>query len=215
MSMAKTWGYLRVSTDKQDLVGQRYEVLQYCQEHKLQIDEFIEVTVSTRRSMEDRLIGELFGNLAKGDALIVSELSRLGRSLGEVVAIVDEIIRRQIRLVCIKQNWIVDASLNGEVDITTRILQAVFALLAELERDLISKRTRQALAAKRAQGVKLGRQQGSKNKTVKLDQRRTEILSLLQDHASKSFIARKLRVSRSTLSDYVRSRSLEIESSQP
>jgi DNA invertase Pin-like site-specific DNA recombinase len=210
--MAKTWGYLRVSTDRQDLVGQKYEVLEYCQTHKLQIDEFVEVTASTRRSSEDRRIGELFGKLAKGDTLVVSELSRLGRSLGEVVAIVDEIVHRRIRLVCIKQNWVVDAALNGEVDITTKILQAVFALLAELERDLISKRTRQALAAKRAQGVKLGRKQGSKNKTVKLDERRKEILSLLQDHASKSFIARKLRVSRSTLSDYMRSRSLEIGS---
>jgi DNA invertase Pin-like site-specific DNA recombinase len=206
--MALTWGYLRVSTDRQDLVGQRYEVLEYCQANRLQIDEFIEATVSTRRSGDERLIGELLGRLSVGDTLIVSELSRIGRSLGEVVAIIDEIIRRKVRFICIKQNWIVNATLNGEVDITTRVLQAVFALLAELERDLISKRTKQALAAKKQAGIQLGRRKGSRNKSVKLDTKKEEIVTMLQGKASKSYISRRLGVSRSTLSDYVRSRDL-------
>ena len=206
--MAVTWGYLRVSTDRQDLVSQRYEVLEYCQANRVQIDEFIEVSVSTRRNSDERLIGELLGRLSEGDTLVVSELSRIGRALGEVVAIIDEIIRRKVRLICIKQNWIVNATLNGEVDITTRVLQAVFALLAELERDLISKRTKQALAAKKHAGIRLGRRKGSRNKSVKLDSKKEEIVAMLQGKASKSYMSRRLGVSRSTLSDYIRSRDL-------
>jgi DNA invertase Pin-like site-specific DNA recombinase len=197
----KTVAYLRVSRDTQDVAHQRLEILEYARTHRMTVDEFIEIEISSRMDQVKRT--EVMDMLESGDTLIVSELSRLGRSTGEVINLVDTMINKKIRFIAIKQNWIV----NGENDTTTQIMKAVLSLLAELERDLISQRTKQALAAKKASGVKLGRPVGSLG-ISKLDKHKPEIQELLKDRASKSFIARRLKVSRTTLIGYMKTRNI-------
>lgn len=199
----KTIAYIRVSTSTQDVANQRHEILEYAHRNKMTVDDFVEIEISSRKSRGQRRVDEVLGKLESGDTLIVSELSRLGRSMGEVINIVDELIERKVRLIAIKQNWIV----NGENDTTTKVMKAVFGLLAELERDLISERTKQALAARKAAGQSLGRPKGSTG-VSKLDKSRKEIEELLKDRAPKAFIARRLKVSRTTLIDYIKTRGL-------
>ncbi len=136
--------------------------------------------------------------------MIVSELSRLGRSTSEVIELVNEFIRAKVGLVAIKQGL----KIFGEMDMAAKVVVTVFSLVAELERDMISQRTKEALRAKRMSGVKLGRPDGSLG-TSKLDPVRHEIVQMLADRAPKSYIARKLRVSRTTLVEYIRTRGLE------
>jgi DNA invertase Pin-like site-specific DNA recombinase len=199
----KTIAYLRVSKDTQDVAHQRLEILEYARTYGMVVDEFIEIEISSRKDLVKRRVTEVMDMLESGDTLLVSELSRLGRSTGEVINLVDTLIDRKVRFIAIKQNWIV----NGENDTTTKVMKAVLSLLAELERDLISQRTKQALAARKAAGVKLGRPKGSLG-VSKLDRHKQEIRELLKDRASKSFIARRLKVSRTTLVGYLKTRQL-------
>jgi DNA invertase Pin-like site-specific DNA recombinase len=198
-------GYLRISTVKQDISNQRLELLDYANLNRITIDQFVEVEMTSRRGTKERKVDELLALLNRGDTLVVSELSRIGRSLGEIIAVVDELIKKGVIFVALKQNWTVRQN-----DLATKALKAVFGLLAELERDLISERTRLALAAKKTLGVKLGRPKGSLG-TSKLDARRREIEDLFRYKASMSFVARKLGVSRTTLIEYVRSRNLRTQ----
>ncbi len=104
----KTIGYLRVSKDTQDLNNQRHEILEYGQRNALLIDDFIAIEVPSRKERGERRIDEVLEKLKVGDTFIVSELSRLGRSTGEVIGIVDELIEKEIRFIAIKQNWTVN-----------------------------------------------------------------------------------------------------------
>lgn len=200
----KTIAYIRVSKSTQDVANQRHEILEYAHRSRMTVDDFVEIEVSSRKDRDQRRIDEVLGRLKAGDTLVVSELSRVGRSTGEVINIVDELIRKKVRLIAIKQNWTVE----GKDDMTTKVMKTVFSLLSELERDLISQRTKQALAARKAAGQPLGRPVGSTG-VSKLDKSRKEIEELLKDKASKSFIARRLKVSRTTLIDYIKTRGLE------
>jgi DNA invertase Pin-like site-specific DNA recombinase len=199
----QTIGYIRVSKDTQDLNHQRLEILEYARKTGMHVDIFVEVEVSSRKDLMKRRVTETMDALKPGDTLIVSELSRIGRSTGEVIHVIDRLIEKGVMFIAIKQNWVV----NGENDTTTKVMKAVLSLLAELERDLISQRTKQALAARKAAGVQLGRPKGSLG-VSKLDSRRKEIEELLRDRGSRSFIARRLRVSRTTLVGYLRSRGI-------
>ncbi len=201
-----TVGYVRVSMDGQDVKNQRLEILEYGRTHDIKIDRFIEVEMSSRKTRKQRRIEELMVGVTSGNTVIVSELSRLGRSTSEVINLVNEFIMVKVHLVAIKQGLRV----LGEMDITTKVIVTVFSLLAELERDLISQRTKEALRAKRQGGVRLGRPVGSLG-TSKLDRARHEIVEMLTDKAPKAYIARKLRVSRTTLIEYIRTRGLENE----
>ena len=196
-------GYVRVSKEEQDVRNQRHELLEYANRHGLHVDDFVEVEMSSRRDAKARRIDELLDRLHSGDLLIVSELSRTGRSVIEIISIINSLIRKRVRFVAVKEGF----DIKGNHDIQTKVLVTVFSLLAELERDLISERTRQALAAKKAQGVKLGRPEGSLGRS-KLDPRVPEIMDLLKDGASRAFIARRLKVSRTTLVNYIYSRKL-------
>ena len=102
--MAKTVAYIRASTDKQDLNNQKLEILEYARQHSLKVDEFIEITISSRKTSKQRRIDELLGKLADSDVLIVTELSRLGRSTSEVIALINELVQRTVRTIIIKQN---------------------------------------------------------------------------------------------------------------
>lgn len=197
-------GYLRISTNKQDLNNQKLEILEYCRKQDLKVDEFIETEISSRKTIKQRRIHELLEKLKKDDVLIVSELSRLGRSVGQVVTFVDTILQNQIRLIAIKEG----IDLNGKRDMQSKITITMFSLFAELERDLISERTKQGLQAARAKGKLLGRPKGSVGNT-KLDGKERFIQEELKYKVSKSAIARKLGVSRGCLINFIKSRKLE------
>lgn len=197
----KTLAYLRISGDKQDLKNQKYEIMDYAQKNNLTIAEFVEIEISSRKDKKKRRIDELFEKLNDGDTLITSELSRIGRSTGEVIGIVNDLVARHIKFIAIKQGM----AINGNHDLQSKVLVTLFSLLSEMERDLLSQRTVQALAAKKAQGVVLGRPKGSLG-VSKLDGRNEQIKELMEHKVSKSAIARMVGVSRTTLLDYIKSR---------
>jgi DNA invertase Pin-like site-specific DNA recombinase len=196
-------GYIRVSTEAQDVKNQRHEILEYANSRGYRVDEFVEIEISSRRDSRARGIDGLLERLRSGDVIIVSELSRIGRSVVEVITIINDIVKKQARFIAIKQTF----DIQSNQDMQSKVLLTIFALLAELERDLVSERTRQALAAKKAQGITLGRPKGSLGRS-KLDSKVPEILDLLKDKASNAFIARRLKVSRTTLVNYIYSRRL-------
>ena len=150
--MKRTIAYLRVSSLKQDLENQKHEITEYCRKNDIEVSEWLEVEMSTRKTKKERRIDELLSKLKKDDTLIISELSRLGRSLSEVVLIVEELIKKQVRLIAIKQG----ITLNGKPDITTKTTIFMFSMFGEIERDLISQRTKMGLANAKAKGKKLG-----------------------------------------------------------
>ena len=150
--MATTYAYLRVSTDQQDLDNQRLEIESYAKNRKMVIDDWVKVEVSSRKNLHERRISELIQRLKRGDKLIVSELSRLARSMRETHNIVHEIAKRKAHLHVIKQNLV----MKGANDMATKIYINSFAMAAEIERDLISQRTKNGLARVKAEGKKLG-----------------------------------------------------------
>ena len=151
----KTIAYIRASTDKQDINNQRLEILEYARKHKLRVDEFLQITVSSRKTSKQRRIDELTEKLHAGDTLIATELSRLGRSTAEVIGLINQLLEKEVRVILIKQKPDVDKQ-----DMASKIIITLFSLFAELERDLISLRTKEALAAKKAQGIQLGKPKG-------------------------------------------------------
>jgi DNA invertase Pin-like site-specific DNA recombinase len=200
----KTLGYLRVSTVKQDVQNQKLEILSYANVNKITVEDFISIEISSRKTMKERRIDELLDRLDVGDTLIVSELSRLGRSLGEIIQIVDSLVKKQVRFVAVKQGMVI----NGKNDIQTKVMVTMFGLFGEIERDLLSERTKMGLANARAKGKKLGRPEGRFGKH-KLDGKENEIRELLGYRVSKSAVARKFKVSRTCLVDFVKKRKIE------
>ena len=139
----KTVAYLRVSTRSQDLANQKLAILEFSQKRRFPIDQSIESRISSRQSPLERRIDEMLGTLEPGDRLLVSELSRLGRSLSQVIQIVETLVRRKIRFIAIKEG----IEFDGKQDLPTKVMIALFGLFAEVERDLISERTKEGLAA--------------------------------------------------------------------
>ena len=171
--MAKTIAYIRASTDKQDLNNQKLEIFEFAKKNKLEVDDFIQMTISSRKTTKERRIDEMLSVLDDADTLIVTELSRLGRSTAEVIGLVNELIKKQVRVIAIKQN--LDMKQH---DMNSKIMITLFSLFAELERDLISLRTKEALASKKSQGIKLGKPKGTVQKS-KFDQDIIKIQELL------------------------------------
>jgi DNA invertase Pin-like site-specific DNA recombinase len=202
--MAKTVGYIRVSTLTQDVENQRHEILEWAHNRKLLIDEWVAVELSSRKSESDRQIDKVRA-LEKGDLLVVSELSRLGRSTGQVINLVNELVARGVGLEALKQNISIKPG-NGEMDQQAKIMVTVFSLMAELERDLISQRTKQALAARKAGGQRLGKPKGIS--TSKIDQHREKIEELLRFKVSTAAIARMIGMSTTAVRHYVKSRGM-------
>ena len=202
----KTLAYLRVSGFAQDVKNQKFEILEYAQKNNLKVDEFIEIEISSRKDRGERRIDELFSKLTEDSILIVSELSRLGRSTVEVISMVNTLIEKKVRFIAIKQNLVI----NGKNDIQTKVMITMFSLFSELERDMISNRTIEALKAKRAAGITLGRPKGTLG-ISKLDDKRGHIQELLNHRVSKSAIARMLGVSRTTLIEFIDSRNIVVD----
>ncbi|CAE10935.1 recombinase family protein [Wolinella succinogenes] len=156
--MAKAIGYIRVSTDQQDLQNQQHSILNYANKNALGKVEFIEVKMSSRKKDEDRKIDELFETLQAGEHLIVSELSRIGRSVVNVVTIVNQLIALGVNLHILKEQLFIKPN---EQNPFTDFQINIFLAFAQLERDLISKRTKEALQARKAKGIKLGKPVGT------------------------------------------------------
>ena len=199
----KTTAYLRVSTNKQELENQKLEILEYAQKEGLKINTFMELQISSRKTTKARQIDSLLEALQEEDTLIVSELSRLGRSVGQIIQIVDTLIKKKIKFIAVKQGMII----NGKTDIQTKVMVTMFGLFAEIERDLISERTKAGLAAARAKGKLLGRPKGTLGKS-KLDGKEEEIKGFLAKGVNKTAIAKILEVSRTALHSFIVSRKL-------
>ena len=202
--MGKTIAYLRASTDKQDLSHQKLEILEFARKQRLHVDEYIEITISSQKASKQRRIDELLQMLEETDVLIVTELSRLGRSTAEVISIVNALVERNIRLIMIKQNLDIHRQ-----DMNSKIMITLFSLFAELERDLISQRTKEALAAKKAQGQTLGKPKGTLQKS-KFDNEAERIKELLGYGLSVRKIAKLLGYSSHiALNTYINKRGLK------
>jgi len=158
---SKTIAYIRASTNKQDADNQKLELLDYARKHSLKIDDFIKVTVSSNRNAKQRRINELLDKVTDHDTLMATELSRLGRSTAEVIGLVNQLLAKNIRVILTKQK--LDISCH---DMTSKIIVTLFSLFAELERDLISLRTKEALASKKAKGIRLGKPRGVIQKSM-------------------------------------------------
>ena len=195
-----TYGYIRVSSDKQTVENQRFEIGRFCAAQEIEIDGWIEETISGTRNYDKRKLGELLRNVRAGDLIICSELSRLGRSLYMVMEILSLCMERDCRVWTVKDNFRL-----GD-DIQSKVLAFAFGLSAEIERNLISQRTKEALDRKRAEGVHLGRPKGALSKRVKLTGKEEVIRVLREEGANWSQIARLLHVDRSTLVRFAKSR---------
>ena len=198
------YGYIRVSTDKQTVKNQRYEINQYCEANLLIVNKWIEEVISGTKKLQERKLGKLIRRMKKNDVLICSELSRLGRNLLMIMGILNECMNRDIQVWTIKDNY----RLGN--DISSKVLAFAFGLSSEIERNLISQRTKEALARKKAEGVVLGRPKGSKSKKKKLTGKESEIEALLNEHISKSAIARIMGVHRLTLVEFLKVMKCEI-----
>jgi DNA invertase Pin-like site-specific DNA recombinase len=192
------YAYIRVSSDKQTVANQHFEITNFCKTSKVEVDYWIEETISGIQKLEKRELGKLLKKMRRDDILICSELSRLGRNLLMIMGILNECMNRDIQVWTIKDNYRLGS------DINSKVLAFAFGLSAEIERNLISQRTREALARKRAEGVVLGRPKGSKSKVRKLTGKEAEIKALLDKKVSKSAIARILGVHRLTVAVFVK-----------
>ncbi len=184
--------YLRVSTEKQHLENQQDEIRRFAQGRGLHIDRWVRETASGRKRGCDRKLGELLRRLRPGDTLVVTELSRLSRTLTEIMSIMGTCLRRQIVLYSTKDGYAFDDSINSKV------LCFAFGLVAEIERNLISMRTKEALALRRSEGVVLGRRKGSCVKQRILLQNREQIMRRLDQGHTITAICKSLGVSRDT-----------------
>jgi putative DNA-invertase from lambdoid prophage Rac len=199
----KTIAYIRVSTSQQDVSNQRLEILEFSRKNNLKVDDFLEIEVSSRCTLKERRIEDLLSRLHSGDTLIVSELSRLGRSTSEVIDLINHLIKHKVNFIAIKQGL----RISAKMDMQTKVIVTMFSLFSELERDIISERTKSALAGKKANGIRLGKPKGTIQKSS-LDEKRDVIKELLRHRVAKAAIARMVGTSRTNLVEYIRRRNL-------
>src|SRR5260221_10152756 len=192
------YGYICISTDKQTTENQRYEILKFSAVKQLTIDEWIEETISSTKKLDVRKFGELLHRMKKGDVLIVSELSRMGRNLMQIMKILHDCMEKDVMVYTVKENYELGNNINSKV------LAFAFGLSAEIERNLISQRTKEALARRKAEGKILGRPKGSRPQMRKLTGKEEEIKALMSKKISYSAIGRILGVHRLTVSSFVK-----------
>lgn len=192
------YGYIRISTDKQTTENQRFEIQNFTNKKDFQIDEWVQETISSTKKLEIRKFGTLLHRMQKGDVLIVSELSRLGRNLMQIMKILHDCMEKDIMVYTVKENYELGNNINSKV------LAFAFGLSAEIERNLISQRTKEALARRKAEGQILGRPKGSRSQMRKLTGKEDDIRSLINKKVSYSAIGRILGVHRLTVSSFVK-----------
>ena len=188
--------YLRVSTGKQNPENQREEIKRFAEEKNMAIDQRVIETASGKLAPRKRKLGRVLGRMKKGDTLIVSEISRLSRSLTEIMTIMGQCLEKEISIYTTKERYTFDNSINSKV------LCFAFGLVAEIERNLISMRTKEALAVKKAEGVRLGRRPGSNVKIKFIEQNEARIARMLDSGMSITQMCRKIGISRHTWYKY-------------
>lgn len=206
--MSKIIAYIRASTDKQDVNNQRLEIYEYAHKNNIKINdlELIELTISSTKSEKDRKIDYLIDKLQSDDILIITELSRLGRSTAGVINIINQLLENGIRIIAIKNNL----DLRNKQDIATKVITTTFALFAEIERDLISIRTKEALAAKKSMGIHLGKPKGTIQKS-KFDKDLDKIKEFLKLGLSARKIAKFFNYPNAIgLNNYIKRKKLRI-----
>lgn len=197
----RTIGYLRVSTFSQELEKNKTDILKLANERDLGRVEFIEEKVSGKGSWRDRKLAGILDGLQKGDTIIVSELSRLGRSMLEIMEILSIALTKGVFIFAVKGNWHLDDSIQSKV------VAMAFSMAAEIERELISSRTVEALKHCKAMGIKLGRPRGAGKS--KLDKFRPEIEALLQNGTTQKFIANRYGATEGTITNWIKKNKIQ------
>lgn len=194
----KTYAYVRVSTEAQSCSSQEFEIRKWAEKQNLEIDCWIRESVSGTVPIEKRMLGRALKRMKEGDLLVSTEISRLGRNMLMIMSVLNSCAQKSIRIHTIKDNFDLTNNINS------KIIAFAFALAAEIERNLISQRTREALADRKAAGVVLGRPKGSCVKKAVIENNLTEILQMLEDGRSISEIAGRFGMHRNTLSNYLK-----------
>ena len=199
------YGYIRVSTDRQTVENQRYEIKNFCKKNDMKIDGWIsDEGISGTKDPEKRELGKLLTKVKSGDYILCSELSRLGRSLMMIMAILNECSKKKVNIWTIKDNYRLDN------DISSAVIAFAYGLSAQIERQLISQRTKEALARKKAEGVFIGRPKGSLSKKVKLTGNEDKIRKYIKQGMSQREISLKLKVSKGTVNRFIKREKLHI-----
>lgn len=192
-----TYAYIRVSTEQQGLDHQEFGIKEYCAQRHLEVDEWCEEKITGTKRYQDRQLGQLMTKIQPGDTLIVTEISRIGRKMTDILHLLEICQTKGIAIHAIKQGIVLDNSLNS------KIMASIFAMCAEIERDLCSQRIKEKLASKKARGEKLGRPFGSKNKHSKLEDFREEIITWLEEGRSRYYIRHQLHCHQNTLNSFL------------
>ena len=201
MPKQQTIAYLRVSTTDQDIEKNKFDILKLANDQNMGQVQWVEETVSGRVSWRKRQLAPVLERLQGGDNLIVSELSRLGRSMLECMEILSIASQKRVNIYAVKGNWRLDNSIQS------KIVAMAFSMAAEIERDLISQRTKEALAARKKAGLKLGRPRGSGKS--KLDKFRPEIEALLANGSTQKFVARRYETTEANFSRWMKKHDLK------
>lgn len=196
------YGYIRTSTDKQNNENQRFEIEQFANANNITIDQWIEETISSKKDLDKRKLGILLKKIKQDDIIIATELSRLGRNLLQVMSILHHCMNIGCQVWTLKDNY------RLGTDIQSKVLAFAFGLSAEIERSMISQRTKRCLDRLRAEGKHIGRTKGSKNKSTKLSGKYDLIKTLLSQNITKTQIAKMLKVDYSTLYKYLKQQTI-------
>ena len=191
----KIYGYVRVSSDLQNCANQHYEIETFCKKNHLVIDEWVEEVISSKKILKERKLGKLLSKLKKDDILITTEISRLGRNMLEVMGILQHCLEKECQVWTIKENY------RLGVDIQSKLLAVVFSLVAEMERQMISQRTKECLKRLKDEGKHLGRPYGFTYR--KLHKKHNKIKELLDRQVPKAQIAKLMGCSWATLHRYI------------
>lgn len=200
------YAYIRVSTDRQTVDNQRFEINNFCQDRHIRIDRYIEETVSGMKAVDKRELGTLIKKMKRGDTLIASEISRFGRRLLEVMAILKLLMDKKVNVVTVKEHFELGDNLQSHV------IAFAFSLASEIERSLISQRTKEALARRRALGLKLGRKAGGSNARHKLDAHTDLIRTMTEYGYTKAEICRRVGCTYTTLQRHLLRTGLDVAS---
>jgi DNA invertase Pin-like site-specific DNA recombinase len=192
------FAYLRVSTNEQDTENQKFGIQEYAQKKGFKDIKFIADSVSGKVWWNERKLGDIVKNAKKGDVIIFAEISRIARNTLQVLEVIKECSTKEVELHIVKSNMIIDNSIQSKT------LVVIYGLVAEMERDFISSRTKEALAKRKAEGMILGRPKGSENKILKLDEHKERVMNLVQNKVSITDISKIIEVSRATLYEWLR-----------
>ena len=193
------YGYVRVSTNKQDTDVQKYEIQKWCDNNGLTINDWYDEKISGTKEIHERTIQNLLNIVQSGDTIVATEISRLGRSMIIINDVLKICSKKNVKIYTLKENYKLD-----NVDPVSKLILEIYAYAAETERILISERTKEGLDAKRRAGVKLGRPVGSKSSVLKLDKCKDKLIMMLGNNVPKTRIAKKLGVNSCTIYDYMK-----------